>query len=131
MRHIEAVLALEGEEQVVARDAGDVLRLEAEQAADTVILVHDVVADAKVGEGLQGAAEPRVRPGRPLAEDLHVRQQRDPALVGEIEQAELRGKQMWLYDQAAWRATDALLADMDPATIENAFLVGLRTTVAF
>jgi hypothetical protein len=43
----------------------------------------------------------------------------DPALVGEIEQAELRGRLMWLYDQAAWRATDALLADMDPATIEN------------
>ena len=50
MRDVEPVLAAEREEEVVARDAGDLLRLEAEQLADAVILVDDVVADAQVGE---------------------------------------------------------------------------------
>ena len=36
---------------------GDLLRLEAEQLADAVVLVHDVVAGAQVGEGLERAAE--------------------------------------------------------------------------
>src|SRR5207237_6874488 len=44
VRHVEAVVAAEGEEQVVAGDAGDRLRLEAEQLADAVVLVDDVVA---------------------------------------------------------------------------------------
>jgi hypothetical protein len=43
----------------------------------------------------------------------------EPALLAELEQAELRGRQLWLYDQAAWHATDALMAAIDPATIEN------------
>ena len=78
MRDVEAVVAAEGEEEVVARDAGDVLRLEAEELADSVILVDDVVADPKVGERLERATEPLVDSRRPLAEDLRVREERDP-----------------------------------------------------
>jgi hypothetical protein len=46
VRDVEPVLAAEGEQQVVARDAGDLLRLERLQAADAVVLVDDVVARA-------------------------------------------------------------------------------------
>ena len=60
VRDVEPVLAAEGEEEVVARDAGDLLRLEAEQLADAVVLVDDVVAGAQVGERLERAAEPGV-----------------------------------------------------------------------
>ena len=97
VRDVEPVLALEGEEEVVARDAGDVLRLEAEETPDAVVLVDDVVADAEVGEGLQRATETRVGARRPLAEDLRVRQQRDsevapdePAAGGADDEGERR-----------------------------------------
>ena len=73
VRDVEPVLALEGEEEVVARDAGDVLRLEPEETPDAVVLVDDVVADAEVGERLQRATETRVGARRPLPEDLRVR----------------------------------------------------------
>ncbi len=70
VRDVEAVLAAEREQEVVARDAGDLLRLEAEQLPDAVVLVHDVVAGAQVGERLQRAAAERGSPatrgdGRP------------------------------------------------------------------
>ena len=53
-----------------------VLRLEAEQLADAVVLVHDVVAGAQVGERLQRAPDARgLRPRRALAEELRVGQQ--------------------------------------------------------
>ena len=67
VRDVQPVLAAERKEEVVARDAGDVLRLEAEQPADAVILVHDVVADPEIGEGLQRTPEPGIRARRPLA----------------------------------------------------------------
>ena len=60
VRDVEPVVAAEGEVEVVARDAGDLLRLEAEQVPDAVILVDDVVADPQVGEAREGAAEPLV-----------------------------------------------------------------------
>src|SRR5207244_4804851 len=47
-----AVLELE----VVARDAGHRLRLEAEEARDAVVLVHDRVAGAQLGAARHGAA---------------------------------------------------------------------------
>ena len=78
MRDVEPILAFEREEEVVARDPGDVLRLEAEQTPDAVILVHDVVADTEVGERLERTAEPRVDSRGALAEDLRVGKQRDP-----------------------------------------------------
>ena len=87
VRDVEPVLAPEGEEQVVARDARDVLRLEPEQPPDAVILVDDVVADAQVGERLQRAPEPRVRARRSLPEDLRVGEERDP----EVARDEARG----------------------------------------
>ncbi len=43
----------------------------------------------------------------------------DPALRAEVERSEARGRLLWLFDQAAWHATDALLEDLDPAAIEN------------
>ena len=81
MRDVQPVLAAEGEEEVVARHARDLLRLEAEEATDAVVLVDDVVAGAQVGERLQRTAEPRVRPRRPLPEDLHVGEKRDPEVA--------------------------------------------------
>ena len=77
MRDVEPILAFEREEEIVTCDPGDVLRLEAEQTPDAVILMHDVVADTEVGERLEGAAEPRVDSRGALAEDLCVRKQRD------------------------------------------------------
>src|SRR5204862_7650134 len=53
VRDVEPILALERDEQVVAGDRGDLLRLEAEQLADAVVLVDDEVADAELGEGLK------------------------------------------------------------------------------
>src|SRR5690606_10552586 len=43
----------------------------------------------------------------------------DPAIVAEGEAAERRGRLRWLYDQEAWQATDALLEDIDPQTVES------------
>ena len=77
VRDVEAVVAAERQEEVVARDACDGLRLEAEELPDAVILVHDEVAGAQVGEALERAADPDVGAWRALAEDLGVRQQGD------------------------------------------------------
>jgi hypothetical protein len=46
-----------------------------------VVLVHDEVAGAQVGEGGERAAEPPVGAGRPLAEDLRVGQQHEAELA--------------------------------------------------
>ena len=75
MRDVEPVVAAEGEEEVVAGDAGDLLRLEPEELADAVVLVDDVVADPQVGERGERPPEPRVGARRPLAEHLRVGQQ--------------------------------------------------------
>ena len=90
MRDVEPVLAAEREEEVVARDARDLLRLEAEQLPDAVILVDDEVAAAQVGEGGERAAEALVGPRRPLAEDLRVGQE-DEAELAPDEAAPRRG----------------------------------------
>ena len=76
VRDVEAVVTAKREQQVVARDAGDCLRLEAEQLADAVVLVHDVVAGAQVGERLKRAPDARgLRPACALAEELRVGQE--------------------------------------------------------
>ena len=77
VRDVEPVVPAEGEQEVVARDAGDLLRLEAEQLPDAVVLVDDVVAGAEVGERLERAADPVLGAARLAAEDLRVRQQRE------------------------------------------------------
>ena len=46
VRDVQTIVAAEPEEEVVARDARDLFRLEAEQLSDAVILVHDEVAAA-------------------------------------------------------------------------------------
>ena len=91
VRDVEAVVAAEREQQVVARDACDLLRLEAEQLADAVILVDDVVAGAQVGERLQRAAAEAPLPRHAAAEDL---------VVGQEDEAELAP------DEAAPRGRD-------------------------
>ena len=89
VRDVEPVVAAEAEEEVVARDPGDGLRLEAEQLADPVVLVDDVVAGAQVGEALQRAPDAGVGARRPLAEDLRVREE-DEAEVAQDEPAPRR-----------------------------------------
>src|SRR5205823_258854 len=56
VRDVEPVVSAETEEEVVARDLRDGLRLEAEQLPDSMVFVDDEVAGAQVGEALQGAA---------------------------------------------------------------------------
>ena len=56
VRDVEPVVAPEREEEVVARDAGHRLRLEAEELADAVVLVDDVIAGPEVGEALERAS---------------------------------------------------------------------------
>ena len=55
-RHEDLVRAGELELEVVARDAGDRLGVEAGEAGEAVVLVDDDVAGAQVGERAQGAA---------------------------------------------------------------------------
>ena len=81
VRHVDAVFAAESEQQVVAGDAGDLLRLESEQLRNAVVLVDDVVARAQIGEARERAAGRRDRPGRAAAEDLGVWQDRDPEVA--------------------------------------------------
>ena len=71
---VEPVVAAERQEEIVAGDAGDLFRLEAEELAHAVILVDDVVADTKIGECRERTPEPRVRAWRSLAKDLRVRE---------------------------------------------------------
>ena len=77
----DAVLAAEAEQKVVAGDPGDLLRLEAEEAADPVVLVDDVVATAQVGEARERAAGRRRRPRRAPTKDLRVRKQGKPKVA--------------------------------------------------
>ena len=51
VRHEDAVVAAELQQQVVARDAGDGARLDAGEVGDAVVLVDHVVAGAHVEEG--------------------------------------------------------------------------------
>src|SRR5207249_6142689 len=51
----QPVVAPEAEEEVVARDARDLLRLEAEQLSDAVVLVDDEVAAPQIRERLERA----------------------------------------------------------------------------
>ena len=61
-RQEDLVRARELEVEVVARDAGDRLRVEAREARDAVVLVDDDVAGAQVGERAQRARGARPRP---------------------------------------------------------------------
>ena len=75
------VFAPEAEKQVVAGDSCDLLRLETEQLGDPVVLMNDVVARAEIGEARERPAGRRCRPRRPPAEDLGVREKRDPEVA--------------------------------------------------
>jgi hypothetical protein len=75
VRNIEPVVAAEAEEEIVARDARDLLRLEPEQFPDTVVFVDDEIPTAQIRERLQGAPADTTLARRPFAEDLRVGQQ--------------------------------------------------------
>jgi len=72
VRDIEAIVTLEGEEEVVPGNSGNSFRLEAEKLPDPMVLVDDVVAGPQVREALKRPAEPGVGARRTLAEDLRV-----------------------------------------------------------
>ena len=111
VRDVDAVVAAVGEQQVVARDTGDLSRLEAEELRDAVVLVHDVVAGAQVGEALQ--CTPRRGRGarRALAEDLRVGQQRDT----EVTPDEAATRRSDGEGQSLRRLTDLEHGRLDPA----------------
>ena len=90
VRDVQAVVAAEREQEVVARDAGDFLRLEAEELADAVILVDDVVAGAQVGERLQRAAAEAALLRHATTEDLMVGQEDEPEVAPD--EAAARGR---------------------------------------
>jgi hypothetical protein len=81
VRNVEPVLAAEGELQVIARDTGDLPCLEAEQLADAVVLVDDVVARPQLGERLEGAPRGGCAGARAAAEDQRVREEGAPGLL--------------------------------------------------
>src|SRR5215211_306001 len=81
VRNVEAVVPPESEEEVIARDARDRLRLEAEQLADAVVFVNDEVAGAEICEALECTPDAGVGPGWPLAENLRVRKQHEGELT--------------------------------------------------
>src|SRR3954469_25776471 len=66
-RHEDLVRALELEVEVVARDAGDGLGVEAGEAREPVVLVDDYVAGSGVVEGDGQAAPPAGGPLDPAA----------------------------------------------------------------
>ena len=77
MGDVEPVLAAEREVQVVADDAAHLLRVELEEAADAVVLVHDVVARLQVAEARPGRAQPAGAASGAAAEELGRGQQRE------------------------------------------------------
>src|SRR3954453_15599112 len=66
-RHEDLVRALELEVEIVARDAGYGLGVEAGEAREPVVLVDDDVAGAEVGEAPEQAAPAAGRPLDPAA----------------------------------------------------------------
>src|SRR5581483_6496952 len=103
--------AAEGEQEVVARDARDGVGLEPEQPADTVVLVHDVVAGAEVGERLERAAAEPALARRAAAEDLVVGEQDEAEVAPDEAAARRRGREqeLRLLRQLVARLEDARL----------------------
>src|SRR3954454_10030971 len=86
--HEDAVAVAVLELQVVARDAADGLRLEAEEARDAVVLVHDRRVCAQLGEARQrvaaraGAIGSAPSPQQPMfGQDRDLRSRPDKALT--------------------------------------------------
>ena len=125
VRDVEPVVAAEAEEEVVARDARDLLRLEAEQLADAVVLVHDVVAGAQVGERLQRAAADATLARRALAEDLRVGEQREPEVAPD--EAAARGRDR---EERARRSSRQLVAVLEQPCVGAAQQVLLAQRLA-
>ena len=74
--HVQAVVAAELQVEVVADDAAHLLGVEADEPADAVVLVHDVVAAAQVGDRRERAPEPGRAARAAAAQELGGRQHR-------------------------------------------------------
>src|SRR5262249_7759395 len=115
----------EREQQVVARDTGDLLRLETEELCDAVVLVHDVVAGTQVGEALQRAPRRRGRARRPLPKDLGVREQReadvapDEAPAGGRDRERKAGRSVSRLEHRRLDATQQLLLAQRLASVRK------------
>ena len=72
MGDTQSILAPESEVEVIARNARDLLGLEAEEPPEAMVLVDDVSPCTEVRERLEGAPEPRVCAWRSLSEHLRV-----------------------------------------------------------
>ena len=81
VRDVEPVVTTEPEKEVIAGDAGHLLRLEPDELPDPVVLVDDVVPGAQVGEGLERAAAGPPLARRPFAEHLRVGKQDEPEVA--------------------------------------------------
>jgi hypothetical protein len=103
VRDVQPVVASEAEEEVVARDAGHFLGLEAEQLPDAVVLVDDEVATAEIRERLERAAADSPFTRWPLAEDLCVRQEDDAQVAPD--EAASRGRDRSSSPSATTRAS--------------------------
>ena len=128
VRDVEPVVPAEGEQEVVARDARDLLRLEAEQLPDAVVLVDDVVAGAEVGEGLERPADPVLGAARLAPEDLRVRQEReaevapDEAAAGRrdrVEELGFGGKLLALLEEACIDTPEQVLVAQRLAAVRE------------
>ena len=86
--HEDLVRARVLELEVVAGDAGDGLRLEAGEARDAVVLVHDDVAGAQVGERAQA---PAAALGRRLAAGALGAAAAEQAVLGDDGEPQARG----------------------------------------
>src|SRR6266540_828875 len=124
VRDVEPVVPAEGEEQVIARDAGDLLRLEAEKLAHAVVLVDDVVPGAQVGERLERTAADATLTRGPLAEDLCVREE------DEAEIAPDEATAGWADGEQQLGCTGKLVTRFDDAGIDPAQQILLTKRLA-
>src|SRR5258708_1673892 len=81
VRNEDPVFPSEPEQEVVASDAGDLLRLEPEQLRNAVVLVDDVVASPQIGERCERATDGRCCARRAAAEDLRVGKERNAEIT--------------------------------------------------
>ena len=78
VRHVEPVVAAELQVEVVAHHARDLLGVEADEAADAVVVVHHVVARPQVAERDQRPPAADAAARRPAPEQLRGRDHRQP-----------------------------------------------------
>ena len=127
--HVDAVVALVFEVQVVARHACDRAGLEAGETGDAVVLVDDDVARAQVGERAQRPAAARARAGGTPISPLGAAAAEQPVL-GVDGELQLRGDEALAQRRRreAQRGLDVLAGDVhvlaEPGRFQAAQVVG-------